>query len=668
MSVRVLHVVGGGDTGGAQAYLLSLVRALRDQNCDARLLCLGTGGLATEAARRGLPVEVLPMANAWDPRVLPGLCRRIITGSWDVVHTHGMRANFAVRVLMRAMRRRPLLFTTIHSDLALDYSSTLRSRTYSLLDRSTIGTVDALCCVSADLAAKAEARGIPRSKIHVVHPGLELPEPPSDRSGGPPTEAVRPPGSRPVIGTIARLVPVKDLGLLLEAARRVLEVVPGLRVVIVGDGPERSSLERKAAKEGLSEVVEFRGEVRPAWPALRELDVYVSTSVAEGLPLSVLEAMSAGLPVVATAVGGLPEAIEDGVNGFLIRRNADRAATAAALAQRLATILTDEALGKRMSSEARRRVAEGFSTGAVGERMLSLYQGELASRRGPVAAERRAEGSATPWPSVCVLGFRVDLVTLEQAAQQILTAATDTRPSRKAGRDPGRAFIAVSFNPELVMRAQKDPAAAAALADADLCYPDGVGAVWAASRQGALVELSAAGKAEPQRVAGIDLAQRVLELAAEHALPVYFLGAAEGVAAEAARCQRERLPGLSVAGCRNGFFSPSDEDDVVAAVRDSGARILLVGMGAPRQELLLHARRNDLGAAVALGIGGSFDVWAGKVKRAPAWAQRAEVEWLYRLAQDPRRFRRQLVLARFVARVVRGRSRRGDCPPEQLAP
>ncbi len=122
---------------------------------------------------------------------------------------------------------------------------------------------------------------------------------------------------------------------------------------------------------------------------------------------------------------------------------------------------------------------------------------------------------------------------------------------------------------------------------------------------------------------------------------MFFLGAAEGVAAEAARRQVERLPGLSVAGIHHGYFDSAQEDQVVRMVSESGAQILLVAMGAPRQEVLLYRHRDRLGAGAALGVGGSFDVWAGTVKRAPTWTQTAKVEWLYRLVTDPRRVGRQ---------------------------
>jgi N-acetylglucosaminyldiphosphoundecaprenol N-acetyl-beta-D-mannosaminyltransferase len=199
------------------------------------------------------------------------------------------------------------------------------------------------------------------------------------------------------------------------------------------------------------------------------------------------------------------------------------------------------------------------------------------------------------------------------------------------------------------MRAQQDQAAAEALRAADLVYPDGVGAVWAAKRG---LGPDDAGRGAVERVAGIDLAQRVLELAAATGAGVYFLGARPGVAEEAARRQKLALPGLRVAGYHDGYFSPAEDASIAAAVRRSGADILLVAMGAPRQETMLHAHRDEWGARVALGVGGSFDVWAGDTTRAPEWVGRAGMEWLYRLARDPKRIRRQSALPRYVYRVM----------------
>ncbi len=398
--LRVLHVIGGGDTGGAMTYLLPLLSGLRRERCDAQLLCLGAGGLAEEAARRGLPVEVLPMANPWDVRVLPYIRRRLNSGAWDAVHTHGMRANQPIRAIMRTLRRPPALFTTVHSDLALDYPL-LQAWAYMALDRLTAGEVDGFFCVSAELAGRLAARGVPRRRIHVVYPGVEVP--PAPYGGGPAATAnpaaATPPSTAtpaatapvrdtaagssqpsPVIGTVARLVAVKDLGLLLETAKRLAPRRPGLRVLVIGDGPERAALEREAATLGLERIVEFRGEVRPVWAALAELDVYVLTSLSEGVPISVLEAMSVGLPVVAASVGGLPEVIQEGVTGYLVERNAPRAAIATLLAERIEALLADRDLRARMGAAGRQRVAETFSIAAAARLTLRVYGRAVAER------------------------------------------------------------------------------------------------------------------------------------------------------------------------------------------------------------------------------------------------------------------------------------------------
>jgi len=237
------------------AYVLPLLSALRVQGCDAHVLCLGGGGLAVEAAGRGLPCDILPMGSPWDVRVVPSLRSYLARGGWEVVHAHGMRANLPVRTILRLALSRPALFTTVHSDLALDYAHPLKSRLYVALDRLSAGPVDGFFCVSADLAGRLAARGIPASRIQVVYPGIE-PVGQGVPVGGPRATAEREAaaegsgtaadriGPTEVVGTVARLVGVKDVGLLLEAAGLLRARRPALRVIVVGDGPERAALER----------------------------------------------------------------------------------------------------------------------------------------------------------------------------------------------------------------------------------------------------------------------------------------------------------------------------------------------------------------------------------------------------------------------------------------
>ena len=476
--LAVLHVIGGGDTGGAMSHLLPLLSALVRAGCRVHLLCLGEGGLADAARRRGLPVAVLPMSGARDPRVLRPLRRVLAGGSgvfealgseapvpggtgasaatvagredstgraparWDVVHTHGMRANLPLRLVAQGLRHRPCLFTTVHSDLGLDYESPQVARVYQGIDRLTAAAVDTIVCVSDSLRALLVERGYPAAKLLTIHSGLEDGTSPGartdpadgtegatraapharvfpfmrpDRVVEPTCSPTPPPGGqeapaptqreplpageqwapaqveiaaavpRPCarVGTVARLVAVKDLDLLLEVAGLLRRTHPEVEVVIVGDGPERARLEAHAAEAGLAQTVRFTGRLQDAGPALREMDVYMVTSVFEGgVSMSALEAMRSGLPVVTTAAGGVTEVVIDGETGFVVTRETERGALAAALAERAAALLDDPALRVRMGAAGANRVRAHFTIGLTAARTLRAYERSLAARGG----------------------------------------------------------------------------------------------------------------------------------------------------------------------------------------------------------------------------------------------------------------------------------------------
>jgi N-acetylglucosaminyldiphosphoundecaprenol N-acetyl-beta-D-mannosaminyltransferase len=135
---------------------------------------------------------------------------------------------------------------------------------------------------------------------------------------------------------------------------------------------------------------------------------------------------------------------------------------------------------------------------------------------------------------------------------------------------------------------------------------------------------------------------------------VYLRGAAPGVAARAAAELERRYPGLVVAGCRDGYFREgAEEEALISAVSSAGPDLLFVALDAPRQDAWIHARLGRLGARAAMGVGGSFDVIAGGLKRSPSWMRAAGLEWLYRLAQEPWRFKRMSRLPLFALRVLR---------------
>lgn len=228
-------------------------------------------------------------------------------------------------------------------------------------------------------------------------------------------------------------------------------------------------------------------------------------------------------------------------------------------------------------------------------------------------------------------------------------AARSGAPAGDGGADAARrrarhaTRLVVTLNPEIAMAAQRDPALRLAVESADLVVADGIGLVWAAAMTGRKL---------PGRVPGVELLEGLLADAARLGLRVFFLGARPEAVAEAARRAVARFPGLPLVGYHHGYFRPAEEEHVLATVRAAKPDLLFAGMGAERELKWLFRHRERLGARVAMGVGGSFDVLAGRLRRAPAWVRRLHLEWLFRLVQEPGRWRRQAVLPRFAWRVL----------------
>ena len=179
---------------------------------------------------------------------------------------------------------------------------------------------------------------------------------------------------------------------------------------------------------------------------------------------------------------------------------------------------------------------------------------------------------------------------------------------------------------------------------ADLVTPDSIGVLWAAKRLGALI---------PERVSGVDLVDKLCRLSADKGYRVFLLGAAPGVADLAAERLRLMHPGCNIVGSRHGYF-PAESDHVVAQeVAAFKPDILFVAMGIPRQEKFIVATQQVIGAKVAIGVGGSFDVFSGKAKRAPMLVQKMKLEWLWRTVLNPSKIKKAKNLPRFAWRVIR---------------
>ena len=231
-----------------------------------------------------------------------------------------------------------------------------------------------------------------------------------------------------------------------------------------------------------------------------------------------------------------------------------------------------------------------------------------------------------------ILGCRVDAVDIARAVEVIGGWFHERRPAH-----------IVTFGAEMAALAARDSHYRDTINGADLVLPDTAGVVWASRILGSPL---------PERIAGIDLVERVLAAHASRGLRIFVLGAAAGVAEAAAQTLATRHPGVVIAGMHHGYFDADHDEDVARLVRSANVNLLLVALGFPKQEYWIRKYLQSFAGAVCIGIGGAVDVWAGRVNRAPSTWRDAGLEWLYRLMREPRRLRRQLALPRFAALVV----------------
>ena len=217
-----------------------------------------------------------------------------------------------------------------------------------------------------------------------------------------------------------------------------------------------------------------------------------------------------------------------------------------------------------------------------------------------------------------LLGLRFDTLTMDATVARCLELC----------RAPRASHMIITANAHHLCMMSRDPELARACRGGHLILADGMSVVWA---------LRISGQQVPERVAGVDLMERLLAEAGTRGLRVYFLGAKREVAAALAKQSRAMYPGLGIAGFRDGYFGPDDHQAIIDEIRASGAHMLFVGMPTPFKEIWCKRHLERLDVPVIVGVGGSFDVLAGFIKRAPRWVQSVGFEWLWRLLMEPRK-------------------------------
>jgi glycosyltransferase involved in cell wall biosynthesis len=362
MSARVLHVAKVAGISGAENHLLLLLPGLRERGFDVRLVMLhedepGARDFASQLEEAGIPVERMRLPRALDPRAFARLVRFVRRVRPTILHTHLVHADFQGLPAGR-LARVPVLVSTKHG-----FNPFRGDRVFAAADRAVARLADVHIAISAGLARYlAASERFDEADFEVVHYGIEPgPSPP-------PLPGV------PRLAIVGRLIPIKGHEVLLRALATVGSDLPEVKLEIAGEGPLEQELRASVVRLGLDDRVSFLGRVAPAAPVFEGAEIVVVPSFGEGFGMVALEAMERGRPVIASAVGGLPEIVEDARTGLVVPPG-----DAEALAAGIRELATDRGRAAAMGAAGRARALEEFSQSRCTDRIEALYREALAT-------------------------------------------------------------------------------------------------------------------------------------------------------------------------------------------------------------------------------------------------------------------------------------------------
>lgn len=361
--ITIVHLFSGDLWAGAEQVIYALLAGLHQRN-QYHLLAISMtqGALSRKLTEIGVETYVIDESKHSLPAVLMQAYRILRNRNVRLIHTHRYKENIVGGLLGKLLGVQALVSTVHGAPEPTDAKKGWGLRLKEGLNCYMLGNwYSCVVAVSLDLKKYLMATGkFVRCRLAVVHNGVPLMIP---------TPRGKAKGRELQIGTAGRLVAVKDLGLFIDVAAAVLREEPTVQFRILGDGPLKPQLMERVGSLGLADTVVFEGYKEDARSFYDEIDIYLNTSLHEGLPLSILEAMAKGRPVIAPMVGGIPEVILDGEEGFLIKSRESKEFAAKCL-----SLIRDRQLLEKMGSNAHRKIQEKFSSGQMSNSYYELYE------------------------------------------------------------------------------------------------------------------------------------------------------------------------------------------------------------------------------------------------------------------------------------------------------
>ena len=366
--MKILHIISSGGMYGAEAVILNLSQALIAGGDASEIgifenLPAPNRDLERAASQRNILTHAVRCKGQIDLSVTHRIRELVRSTQADIVHAHGYKADTYTWCALR--RSATPLLSTCHN--WLDNSRLLRA--YGIVDRRVLRSFAAVVAVSQEIRSRLLQSGVSQNHISVIANGVDTRSFQQDRS-------MEPDRTRPLtVGLVGRLSNEKGVDLFLQAAAKVSKELPETRFIIFGEGPDRTALEDLIDRLNLKQLVSLPGR-RDDMPAVyASLDVLVSASRQEGLPISLLEAMASGLPIVATSVGEVPSLIHHQQTGLLVASD-----DVPALSRAMTTLLSDPALRQRLGAQAKDLVERQFSARQMTAHYRDLYTDILTAR------------------------------------------------------------------------------------------------------------------------------------------------------------------------------------------------------------------------------------------------------------------------------------------------
>jgi glycosyltransferase involved in cell wall biosynthesis len=359
--MKILHIIDSAGLYGAEVVLLNLAEEQKRMGHYPVIASIGEKGqqvkpLEEEASKRGIEVAAFRMQNGPNPLGAWRIYRYSRVNGFDVLHTHGYKGDILFGFIPKGIRRIPLI-STVHGWTNVERFSKLR--VYECLDGLSLRFVDAVCTVNEVMRDDPKLKRVSKAKVHVVTNGIPLLD---MNKLEPEDEIVAFCRSGFTVASIGRFSKEKGYDYLIQAFAGFAKEAPEARLLIIGEGPERACLEEMVLRMGLYGKVMLPGYRENAWRYLSCCKLFVLSSLTEGLPITLLEAMQTGVPVVATAVGGIPQLIVHDEHGLLVPPCDTKS-----LCQSITRIYQHEDLAKGIAQNAKNIVLEKYSS-----RMMAL--------------------------------------------------------------------------------------------------------------------------------------------------------------------------------------------------------------------------------------------------------------------------------------------------------